>query len=75
MRQYYEKQDVSTRKGTTPWQPLVLEKLTTDSKAATVKLGKLPGSLTNAQTSVIEEAEVLERRLAMAKGVEVDWRG
>ncbi|PGH03058.1 hypothetical protein AJ80_08753 [Polytolypa hystricis UAMH7299] len=70
MLQYYYGHDVSTEEGKRAWQQQVLEKLTMNAKLDTVKLDKLPKSLTKAESSAIEEAQVFGQHLAMAKEVE-----
>jgi hypothetical protein len=65
MREYYDDCDVTTEDGKRQWQRDVLEEITSNSRAAAVKLDKLSKSITQAQKRAIEEGELYGQYAAM----------
>ena len=64
---YYDGIDVTDKEGRRKWQRRTLEALTMNAQVASVKLDKLPNSLTKEQSLAIQEAQFIGERMAMAR--------
>lgn len=64
---WYDGHDVATPEGKRAWQRNVMEKLSMNGRAATVKVNKLPRSLTAEQAEAITEARALGEQIAMSR--------